>query len=153
MMRSRFGRALPTASCSLPALPDFAGRALEAAASGVRAIACLATMPPCDHGTKTDLQTAEPEHQKRIAVYGGHEQGNGAYKHKAEAHNRNDAYRKCATGDDGRSVEQQPEAGQHAKDIQPVEDDCEDRASQQWGHETEQRTARGSRLQRKGHSL
>src|ERR1700761_8356508 len=99
MMRSRLGRAFSTVRCSRPALP-LAGRVLEAAASAERAIAVLATVPPCNDGAEYDVQTAKSGHQKGSAPGRRREQTKRARKHETEAHHRNDADRKSAAGND-----------------------------------------------------
>src|SRR6476620_10590809 len=105
MIRSRLGRACSTVSCSLAALPDLVDRGLPAAAaSAVRAIAVLATVPPCDQTTKNNVQPAESRHEKNVAPGCRHAQSNSAEQHEAQTHHWHDAHGECPAGDDRGSV-------------------------------------------------
>src|SRR5437660_251668 len=116
MMRSRLGSACSTVSCSLAALPDLAERGLPAAAaSAVRAIAVLATVPPRDHNAKENVQPAESRHEKYIAPSRRHAQSDAAEQHEAQPHHRHNANRKCPARDDCGSIQQQPQTGKHAE--------------------------------------
>src|SRR6476620_8496411 len=116
MMRSRLGRACSTVSCSLPAFADLVERDLPAAAaSAVRAIAVLATIPPCYHNTEDNVQYAKSGHKKNIAPTARDAQSDGAEQHEAQTHHRDDAHGKCSTRDDRGSIQQQPQTGKHAQ--------------------------------------
>src|SRR5438105_1006764 len=104
MMRSRFGNAFSTVSCCVPGLLTLAGR-LAAAVSLERAIAGLATVPPCDHESECYVQCAEAEHQETISPRRRSQHRCGSDHHEAESHYGHDSHRKCSPSDDRGAIE------------------------------------------------
>src|SRR5690242_17423292 len=144
MIRSRFGRAVSTVPCSSFALPVFAERALEAARSASRAIAGLATIPPCDHYSERDVEPAKAERQEHISPFGWRKQRKCAYEHETQPHNGHNPNGKSATCHDSGPIQEQPQTGSHAKNLEVVQNSRENGAGQKRRHKTQQSAPRGS---------
>lgn len=73
-------------------------------------------MPPSDYSSECNVQAAEAKRQEAIAPSSRQKQRDGAERHKAQAHNRYNADRKCSARDHGRAVEQEPQPGQYGNE-------------------------------------
>jgi len=60
---------------------------------------------------ETDLQNAEAGCHEGVTPRGRGEKRGSAEAHEAKAHDWNDAYGECASGDNGGAVEEEPNTG------------------------------------------
>src|SRR6476646_9604177 len=95
----RRSSASERAACLLSVLPRTARRSFVAARSS-RTIPCLATVPPGDRNSESDVEPAEAGSHKCVRPRGRREESDRADEHEAEAHYRDDANGKRAAGDD-----------------------------------------------------
>src|SRR5580765_2733379 len=68
------------------------------------AAALLATVPPCDHEAKHDVQPPEPDAEQRIADGDRRHESGAAEEHETDAHDRDGRDGKRAAADESRAV-------------------------------------------------
>ena len=69
-------------------------------------------MPPGDEESEEDVESAETRGKEPVAPSGWAEDSEATEEHETEAHDGDDLDRKCASGHDAGTVEQQPRCGQ-----------------------------------------
>src|SRR5256885_4754758 len=85
-----------------------------------RAAPCLATVPPRDRNSKSDVQTAERDgHQPIVPGLRGKKRQR-SNEHEANPHDRNEPHRERAAGHNCRPVQEQPHAGNGLDDTSAI---------------------------------
>src|SRR3979409_1960323 len=69
-----------------------------------RAVPCLATVPPGDGDSETDVQTAKRSSHDPVVPRRRSKPREGAREHETDSHHRHDLDGKCAAGHDRRSI-------------------------------------------------
>src|SRR4051812_41905671 len=88
----------------------------------------LATIPPGDDPSETDVQTAEAERHEEVAPGRRAEQRNRPEDHEAEPHERHHPHRERAAGHHAGAVEQEPGARKRLVQAGPHQSEGEQRA-------------------------
>src|SRR6187455_3078377 len=105
----------PTVFCELLALSLVSGAAEASVEPSRTAVAaaeeCLATVPPCDHQSENNVQTAEAGDQPSVGPGGRAEHGRQTERQKPGAHGRDELGGKRTARGDGGAVEQEPHTG------------------------------------------
>src|SRR5213078_987254 len=126
----------------------FVFTARSASARVSRAVLLLATVPPCDHKTKHDVEAAKSSGHEPGPPAERREQRRGPEHHEAGAHERDHADRERAGRRYRGAVEQQPRSRHQREQLRPVQRDRQQRADQKRREEAEAEAPRRSREQR-----
>src|SRR5688572_32398145 len=111
------------------------------------AVECLATVFPHNNCTKNQVQAAETGSHKPITKLGS-EKCDGAQRHQADSHDRNDFNGVHAAGDYPGTVKQQQHAGDRVGHRDLDEQDCQESAGNHWRRQAEDRLSRRAGTQR-----
>src|ERR1700689_736681 len=94
-----------------------------------------------DPKAKTNLQHAKAARHESVAPVCGGNQSDAAERHQAQTHDRDDANRKRATGDDRGSIEQQPDRRQQRDRAEVEQRKREASADDDWWSKAQQEFA------------
>src|SRR6202158_3031232 len=97
-------------------LPLTVRRLLTFGRRSSRAVPCLATVPPSNGDSESDVQSAEGARHDPVVPRRRSKYGEGTSEHETDSHHRHDLHEKSAAGNDGRPIQQKPHARNHREE-------------------------------------
>src|ERR1700674_824961 len=85
-------------------LPRTVRKLLTLGRRSSRAVPCLATVPPGDRDSESDVQAAEGSRHDPVVPRRGSKYGQGAGEHEEDSHTRHNLHGKGAASHDGRPI-------------------------------------------------